>query len=74
MLDETKNIYVEGDIIVRLTPDEMIIMRLLIEKLKGYAYKPDFNKIFFEYLGLKLKKIFIIRKDKVFIKNFIEVS
>ncbi len=40
MLDETKNIYVEGDIIVRLTPDEMIIMRLLIEKLETNSYLP----------------------------------
>ena len=40
MLDETKNIYVDNNIIVRLTPDEMIIMRLLIEKLKTNSYLP----------------------------------
>jgi hypothetical protein len=40
MLDETKNIYVEKDIVVRLTPDEMIIMRLLIEKLETNSYLP----------------------------------
>ena len=40
MLDETKNIYVEKDITVRLTPDEMIIMKLLLEKLETNSYLP----------------------------------
>ena len=46
----------------------------IIEKLKGYAYKPDYKKIFFEHLGLELKKIFINKKDKVEFKNFIEAA
>ena len=46
----------------------------LVEKLKGYAYKPDYKKIFFEHLGPELKKIFINTKDKVEFKNFFEAS
>ena len=40
MLDELRNIYVEKDITVRLTPDEMTIMKLLIEKLETNSYLP----------------------------------
>ena len=46
----------------------------IAEKLRGYAYKPDYKKIFFEHLGPELKKIFINKKDKVILKNFIEAS
>ena len=31
----------------------------IIEKLKGYAYQPDYKKLFFEHLGPELKKVFI---------------
>ena len=44
----------------------------LVEKLKGYAYKLDYEKIFFEHLGPELKKIFINKKNKVYLKNFLE--
>ena len=46
----------------------------IVEKLKGYAFKPDYKKIFFEHLGPELKKIFINKKDKVEFKNFFEAS
>ena len=46
----------------------------IVEKLKGYAYKPDYKKLFFEHLGPELKKIYINKKDKVEFKNFLEAS
>ena len=45
-----------------------------VEKLKGYAKKPNYEKIFFEHLGPELKKIFNNKKDKVFINHFLEAS
>lgn len=51
MLDETKNIYVEKDTIIRLTPDEMIIMKLLIEKLETNSYLP------MSEIELKIKRV-----------------
>ena len=45
-----------------------------IEKLKGYAKQLDYKKIFFDHLGPELKKIFVNKKDKVCIKNFLEAS
>ena len=44
----------------------------IVEKLKENTYKPDYKKIFFEHLGPELKKIFTNRKDKVYLKNFLE--
>ena len=46
----------------------------VVEKLKGYANKLDYKKIFFGHLGPELKKIFINKKDEVFLKNFLEAS
>ena len=46
----------------------------VVEKLKGYANKLDYKKIFFGHLGPELKKIFISKKDEVFLKNFLEAS
>ena len=43
-----------------------------VEKLKSYAIKLDFKKVFFEHLGPELKKLFENKKDKVYLKNFIE--
>ena len=44
----------------------------IVEDLKKQAYILDYNKIFFEHLGPELKKLFINRKDKVILKNFLE--
>ena len=44
----------------------------IVEKLKGYASTLDYKKIFFEHLGPELKKIFINKKNKVYLKNFLE--
>ena len=44
----------------------------VIEKLKSYVYKLDYEKIFFEHLGPELKKIFINKKDRIILKNFLE--
>ena len=44
----------------------------VVEKLRGYAQKPDYKKIFFDHLGPELKKIYYSKKDKVFTKNFLE--
>ena len=46
----------------------------IVEKLKGYANKLDYKKIFFGHLGPELMKIFLNKKDKVFLKNFLEAS
>ena len=46
----------------------------IVEKLKGYAYKPDYKKKFFEHLGPELMKIFRNKKDRVIIKNFLEAA
>ena len=46
----------------------------IVEKLKGFAQKPDYKKIFFEHLGPELTKIFMDKKDKIFFKNFFEAS
>ena len=43
-----------------------------VEELKETAQKPDYKKLFFEHLGQELKKVFINKKDKVFLKNFLE--
>ena len=45
-----------------------------VEQLKGYAHKPDYKKLFFEHLGPELKKIYDSKKDKIFIKNFLEAA
>ena len=44
----------------------------VVEKLRSYAKKPDYKKIFFEHLGPELKKIYNLKKDKVFTKYFLE--
>ena len=44
----------------------------VVEKLKGYAFKPDYKKIFFAHLGPELRKIFDARKNKVFLTQFLE--
>jgi len=44
----------------------------VIEKLKGFIQQPDYKKLFFDHLGPELKKIYNNKKDKVFIKNFLE--
>ena len=44
----------------------------IVEKLKEYAYKLDYGKIFFALLGPELRKIFENKKNKVIIKNFLE--
>ena len=44
----------------------------IIENLKNNAYKLDYKKIFFEHLGPELNKIFINKKNKVYLKNFLE--
>ena len=46
----------------------------IVEKLKEYAYKPDYKKLFFEHLGPELTKLYISKKDKVYLKNFLEAS
>ena len=46
----------------------------IVEQLKGYAKKPNYEKIFFEHLGPELKKIFNNKKDKVFTNHFLEAS
>ena len=46
----------------------------IVEKLKGFSIKPDYNKIFFEHLGPELKKLFVNNKDKIILKNFIEAA
>ena len=46
----------------------------VVEKLRTYAYKPDYKTIFFGHLGPELKKFFITKKDKVVLKNFLEAS
>ena len=43
-----------------------------LEKLRGYAMKLDYKKIFFEHLGPELKKIFINEKEDIIYKNFLE--
>ena len=44
----------------------------IVEQLKSYAYQIDYQKIFFGHLGPELEKIFMNKKDKVFLKNFLE--
>ena len=46
----------------------------IVEKLKEYAQQLDYKKILFEHLGPELTKSFNNKKDKVFIKNFLEAS
>ena len=46
----------------------------VVEKLRTYAYKPDYKTIFFGHLGPELKKIFINKKDRIVLKNFLEAS
>ena len=46
----------------------------IVDKLKENVVKIDFNKIFFEHLGPELRKLFYEKKDKVYIKNFLEAS
>ena len=46
----------------------------IVEKLQGFAHKLNYEKLFFEHLGPELKKLYMIKKDKVFIKNFLEAS
>ena len=45
-----------------------------VEILKGYAYKPDYKKLFFEHLGPELRKLYMNKKDKLFINKFLEAS
>ena len=46
----------------------------IVEKLKGFTQQPNYKNIFFEHLGPELTKIYNNKKDKVFIKNFLEAS
>ena len=46
----------------------------IVEKLKEYATKPDYKKIFFDNLGPELRKIYENKKDKVIFKNFLNAS
>jgi hypothetical protein len=46
----------------------------VVEKLKEFVQQLDYKKIFFEHLGPELTKIYLKKKDKVFIKNFLEAS
>ena len=46
----------------------------IVEKLKGYVTKLDYSKIFFDHLGPELRKIFDNRKDKIYIKNFLQAA
>ena len=46
----------------------------IVDKLKENVVKLDYNKIFFEHLGPELRKLFYTKKDKVYIKNFLEAS
>ena len=46
----------------------------VVEKLKGFVQQQDYKKIFFEHLGPELTKIYNKKKEKVFIKNFLEAS
>ena len=43
-----------------------------VEKLKGYAKKLDYNKIFFDHLGPSLKELFNKKKNEVNLKNFLK--
>ena len=45
-----------------------------VEILKGYAYKPDYKKLFFEHLGPELRKLYMNKIDKTFINKFLEAS
>ena len=45
-----------------------------VEKLKEYAYRPDYNKLFFEHLGPELTKLYMNKKDKVVTNRFLESS
>ena len=45
-----------------------------VEILRGYAYKPDYKKLFFEHLGPELRKLYMNKKDKLFINKFLEAS
>ena len=44
----------------------------IVEKLKEFAIKPNYKEIIFEHLGPELKKLFILKKDKIITKNFLE--
>ena len=46
----------------------------IVEKLKEYATKLDYSKIFFSHLGPELIKIFSNKKDKIYLKHFLEAS
>ena len=46
----------------------------IVEKLKGFVYQPDYQKIFFEHLGPELKKIFDNKREKVYHRNFLEAA
>ena len=46
----------------------------IVDKLKEYAVKPDYKKIFFEHLGPELKKVFLNKKSQKYYNNFLEAS
>ena len=46
----------------------------IVEKLKGFATKIDYKKLFYDDLGPELKKIFDKKKDVVYIKHYLEAS
>ncbi len=46
----------------------------IVKKLKEIASKPDYKKIFFAHLGPELKKIYLKKKDKLVIKNFLDAA
>ena len=45
-----------------------------VKKLQGYAKQLDYNTIFFAHLGPNLKQLFLNKKDKVNLKNFLEAA
>ena len=47
---------------------------IIVKKYQSFAFKPDYKKIFFGHLGPELTKVFMEKKDKVFLKNFLEAS
>ena len=46
----------------------------IVEKYKEYAYRSDYNKLFFEHLGPELEKLYLNKKDKVITNIFFELS
>ena len=43
-----------------------------IKKLQEFAAKPNYSEVLLEHLGPELKNLFILKKDKIIFKNFLE--